>query len=204
MTRFLLARHAACAQSEHVLLGRGLDAALDERGTRRAHALAARVAREDPALVLTSPRRRARQTAHAIVARAGCPLQIAAALDALDFGRWSGQSYTALAQDPHWQRWNRERSACRTPAGESIAGVQSRTIDYLHALALGHAGATLALVTHAEIIRSVLLHVLRMPIDEYRRIDVQPASLTVLSMTPAGLHADVINEQVLVDERRSA
>jgi thiamine biosynthesis lipoprotein len=43
MTRFLLARHAACAQSEHVLLGRGLDAALDERGTRRAHALAARL-----------------------------------------------------------------------------------------------------------------------------------------------------------------
>ena len=52
-TRFLLVRHATCALSESVLLGRTLDAALDERGARQAVALAQRIEREHPALVLT-------------------------------------------------------------------------------------------------------------------------------------------------------
>jgi broad specificity phosphatase PhoE len=203
-TRFMLARHATCAQTEHVLLGRSVDAALDERGRRQAIALAQRVMSARPALVLTSPRRRARETAHAIVAHTGCPLQIAAVLDELDFGAWEGQAFAALAREPHWQRWNRERSRCRTPAGDSMLTAQARIVDYLHDLALAFAGATLALVTHAEPIRCALLRALGMPIDHWQRIDIEPASLTTLRMTAAGLRVDSINEPATREERPAA
>lgn len=203
-TRFLLVRHATCALSESVLLGRTLDAALDERGARQAVALAQRIEREHPALVLTGPRRRTRETAHAIVRQIGCPMQIASELDEMEFGVWSGRAFAELARDPHWQRWNRERSDCRTPAGDSIVSVQARIVEYLHALALGFPGTTLVLVTHAEVIRGALLRVLCMPIDHYHRIEVSPASLSALHMTPAGLRVDVVNEPTVVEERLTA
>ena len=204
ITRFLLARHASCAQADIVLLGRAVDAALDAHGRLRAAALAQRIAPEQPSLVLTSPRRRARETAHAIVAHAGCPLQLAAALDEIDFGRWGGQSFARLASDPHWQRWSRDHARCNTPAGDSMIATQARIIDCLHQLALAFAGSTLVLVTHAEIIRCALLRVLRMPIDAWQRIDIAPASLTSLRMTAAGLHVDSINEPAAGLERPAA
>ena len=204
ITRFLLARHASCAQAELLLLGRSVDIALGTRGRARAAALARRIAREQPSLVLTSPRRRARETAHAIVAHAGCRLQLAAALDEIDFGSWSGQPFSRLATDPHWQRWNRERGRCNTPAGDSMIATQARIVDCLHQLALAFAGSTLALVTHAEVIRCALLRVLRMPIDAWQRIDIAPASLTSLRMTAAGLHVDSINEEPAAGLERPA
>lgn len=203
-TRFMLARHARCALTEHLLFGRAIDAPLDEHGVRQAHALGRRLARERPDLILTSPRRRARQTAHVLVAEAGCPLQLAPELDEVNFGAWSGQSFTTLARDAHWQRWNADRATTRTPAGDSMLAVQTRVVEFLHALALAHAGTTLVLVSHAETIRGALLRALRMPLDHWRRIEVAPASLSALRMTVHGLRIDFVNEHVDPGVRLSA
>jgi probable phosphoglycerate mutase len=171
---------------------------------RQATRLGRRVARQRPDLVITSPRRRARETAHVLVAEARCPLQLAPALDEIDFGAWSGQSFAMLARNPHWRRWNAERADTRTPAGDSMLAAQTRIVEFLHELALAHAGATLALVSHAEPVRCALLRALGMPLDDWRRIEIGAASLSALRISVEGLRADFVNEQVAFDERLSA
>lgn len=190
-TRFLFVRHATCAQTDDVLLGRSVDAPLDARGERQARALAERLRRERPRRIETSPRLRARQTAQAIAATTGLVPCVRSALDEIDFGEWSGRRFDALDADPRWRLWNAERDVASTPAGATIAEVQSRLLRLLGALSRRFPGATLVLVTHAEIVRSALLRALGAPAGDYRSIDVPPASTTTLHERGGRLFADV-------------
>ena len=190
----MLVRHASCALTEKVLLGRTIDAPLDERGERQAAALARHVAGEKPALVLSSPRRRALLTAGAIAALALCELRVAPELDEIDFGAWAGQTFVALALDPAWCEWNTHRESARTPAGVGIWSLQRRIVEQLRMLARHFDGSTVVLVTHAEIVRSALLHFLNMPASDWYCIEIDTASVSVLSVAESGVRIEAINE----------
>lgn len=195
-TKFLMVRHATCVHIDDTLLGRTLDAPLDAKGEWHARKLAERLRGEAPLCIESSPRRRTLQTARAIADEARCDVQVAAALDELDFGEWSGRSFEQLQREAGWHRWNRDRDAARTPAGIDIHAVQQSVALYLAALAAAFAGATLVLVTHAEIIRSLVLHCLRAPARDYARFVIEPASITRFTFDADGLHAGTINEVV--------
>ncbi|HVX03662.1 MAG TPA: histidine phosphatase family protein [Rhodanobacteraceae bacterium] len=195
-TKFLMVRHATCAHIDDTLLGRTLDASLDANGERQAHMLAERLRNEAPLRVESSPRRRTLQTAHAIADALRCDVQVAPALDELDFGNWSGRTFEQLERERGWRRWNRNRDDARTPAGIDIRTVQRGIALHLAALAATYAGATLVLVTHAEIIRSLVLHCLRAPARDYARFALDPASITCFTFDAGGLHVGTVNEGV--------
>ena len=187
-TRFVLVRHAACAPTDTVLLGRSIDVPLDVRGSAQAHALAPQLAALAPAVIASSPRRRAVQTATEIAVKAGCAVRIIEELDEVEFGYWSGQRFATLALDERWQEWNAQRGTAATPAGETMASVYARALSGLRALAHEFADATVIAVTHAEIIRTVLLRARGMTMDRYWQLDVAPASTHVLFLRDAQLH----------------
>lgn len=196
-TRFLLVRHATCAHIEEVLFGRTLDVPLDADGRRQALAVAEHLRHEAPLRVESSPRRRALETARAIAAAASCGLQVAPPLDELDFGDWSGRTFADLDHEPAWRRWNEHRDDARTPAGVGIRALQHGVSRYLAALAGTCIGATLVLVTHAEVIRSLVLHCLGAPASDYPRVAIDPASITRLSVDPEGMRIEAVNESAL-------
>ncbi|HJP97169.1 MAG TPA: histidine phosphatase family protein [Rhodanobacteraceae bacterium] len=195
-TRFLLVRHATCARTEEVLFGRTLDAPLDADGRRQARSVAEHLRLESPLRVESSPRRRALETARAIAAAASCRLEIAASLDELDFGEWSGKSFAELEQDRAWRHWNENRDHARTPAGAGIRALQRSVGRHLAALAGPCAGATLVLVTHGEVIRSLVLHCLGAPASDYARVVIDPASVTRLAVDARGVRLEAVNESV--------
>ena len=174
----LLVRHATCAQTGSVLLGRTLDSALDAAGEAQADTLAQYLQAKRNLLLYASPRRRTRQTAHAISQSTGVPIVITHQLDEIDFGSWSGQAFDALAQDRRWQHWNLHRASASTPAADTMQAAQRRVLDFIGEQLRVHPGQTLALVTHAEIIRAALLHYLHLGLDDYARIQVDPASMS--------------------------
>lgn len=177
-TRFLLVRHATCAQTDSILLGRSLDPPLDARGRAQARALARQLRGEAPAWIESSPRKRARQTAHTIAAAMRREVHIAPELDELDFGAWSGRSFADLEREPEWRLWNRERGSTQTPAGITMAKVQQALANHLAKLAHAHPDASVLLVTHAELIRALLMHTLHAPVDHWALYQIPPASVT--------------------------
>lgn len=193
-TRFLLVRHATCAQMDEYLFGRLVDPLLDARGERQARATAARLAHEPAWMVASSPRRRTRQTAMAIAARSNAPLITAPDLDEIDFGHWSGQPFAALEHDSSWRAWNERRDRACTPAGDSIMRVQSRMARQLMRMQTDFSDRALALVTHAEVIRSTLLWVLGLPASAYVRFEISPSSLSTLVWRDGAFAIHGINE----------
>jgi broad specificity phosphatase PhoE len=189
MTVFYLVRHAANDLAERVLCGRKLDVPLNAHGRRQAEALARRLAHEPIAQVISSPRRRARQTAEPIAAALDLSIDIAAQLDEHDAGIWSGQSFADLARDPRWRLWNERRHEVRPPEGESMAELQKRILRYLDRLAASFPNDTIVLVTHAEPIRAALLHERGLPLKDFWCVDVPLACATTIVREPAPLSA---------------
>lgn len=189
----VLVRHATCEHMDEMLLGRTVDAPLAEVGLREAEAMACALGLFHQALIVASPRRRAQQTAAAIATRYRAELVTSFSIDELDFGRWSGQTFTELAHDPDWRRWNEQRNLAATPAGERISDVQARVLRHLQQLRETFPGRPMVLVSHAEVIRAALLHWLQAPVDAYRRLTISPASMSHVSLSDGGPRIDSIN-----------
>lgn len=182
MTRVHLVRHGQTDLAGQRLCGVDDPVGLNAEGRARAEGLAERLAGGAVRLV-TSPARRARETAAPLAARLGVEPEIEAALGEIDFGRWTGCAFADLEGDPDWRRWNARRDLARTPGGESMAEVQARVAVWLSGL---NPGSPVVAVSHADVIRAAVLWVLRTSLREHHRFAVDPASITTLAVVPGG------------------
>jgi probable phosphoglycerate mutase len=182
VTLCLLARHAAHDFLDRVLVGRKDGVHLSHAGCREASALPERLRRFDISAVQSSPRHRSIETATPIARARGLPLETSPALDEIDFGSWTGCAFEELARDPEWRRWNDARSWSRPPDGESMREAQERIASHLIAMHKAYPGRCIVLVTHAEIIRAAILKAMSLPLDDWWRIEVPPASVTPLQL----------------------
>lgn len=185
-TIFHLIRHAAHDRLGTVLVGRLNGVHLSLAGRAQARELAQHFAREEIGAVISSPRERAQETADPIAAALGTTHRISNALDEVNLGGWQGYSFAQLAKSEHWQRWNSARSLTRPPNGETIAEVQARMLGELLHLHRTMPGEQLVLVSHAEPIRAILLHILGLGADNWSRIEVEPAAITTVILDDAG------------------
>ena len=83
-----------------------------------------------------------------------------------------------------WQRFDTFRSMTPAPGGESMLDVQARAVRAVIELNRQYPSGTVAVVFHGDVIRSVLLHCLGMPIDFLHRIEVSPARISVVDLAP--------------------
>lgn len=194
-TTFYLLRHAAHDNVGAYLAGRAPGVDLGPAGLAQAARLGARMAREAVDALFASPRERAQQTAAAIAsARGGLPVQTVEALDEVDFGLWSGSTFDELNKQDDWQRWNALRSMAETPAGETMLDVQRRAIGFIRQIAGSSDEARIAVVSHADVIRSIIGHVLGLPIDAWQRFEIAPASISTLAVGDWGGKLLTLNE----------
>lgn len=191
----LLIRHAAHSHLGRILSGRTSDVALSSQGAAQAAHLAQELANAPIDAIHTSPVQRAQETAQAVAqVRSGCEVQVIPALDEVDFGVWSGRTFDELKSDPRWTVWNQARAGAAAPDGESMAAAQARAWAHVEASALAAPGSTIAMVSHCDIIRAIVAHVLGLSLDRYDRFDVDPASCTRLAIGDWGAKVLTLNE----------
>lgn len=195
-TTFLLIRHAAHGLLGRVLAGRTGGVHLSEEGRAQADRLAGRLGGEGIRLVQSSPMERAHETAAPIAAALGLEVEVAPALDEIDFGAWTGLGFDELDGDAGWTRWNTARGFARPPEGESAVEVLARLLAHVEALRERHPDETVALVSHCDVIRALLLHALGLPAEAYGRIEIAPASISRLVLGDWGARVEGLNERV--------
>lgn len=191
-----LARHATPKLPNSILVGRGGGALLGVEGQRQAALLADRFAGEHISAVETSPRAAPYETAAIIAARNGFSIEAVDALDEVDFGEWTGRSTKELGHDLRWHRWNAARGQARCPGGESMVEVQDRILRHILHTNHDRRGGRILMVTHAEVIRAVLLHCLGFSLDEFRRIEILPSSVSTLVVDDRGSDLTVVNGRI--------
>jgi broad specificity phosphatase PhoE len=185
LTRFLLIRHAAIDGLGKRVAGRAADP-LNSLGRGQASRLAQRLARQPIEAIYSSPQRRALQTAEPLARNSGTQLQTADGLDEVDFGDWTAKSYTELDSLPEWRTFNLLHGCVRIPNGEMLVEVQARVVAFMEWLRRHHAEKTVALVSHADVIRVAIAHNLGIPIDFILRFVISPASVTAIELHAHG------------------
>ncbi len=187
-TRFLLLRHGQTELSvERRYSGRG-DPALTEVGERQAAAAAKRLSSvADVRGVVSSPLRRARDTARVVADVLGVELTVHDGLIETDFGAWEGLTFAeARERDPELHtRWLEDTSVA-PPGGESMDAVHRRVRRVRDELITDHGGATLVVVTHVTPIKALLRMALDVGPSLLFRLHLDVASLSMAEFYPDG------------------
>ena len=74
----------------------------------------------------------------------------------------------------------------RFPDGETLSEVQWRAVAAVEQLATTHASESVAVGSHADVIRVILANYLGTPLDLIHRINVLPASVSIVDLSPSG------------------
>jgi broad specificity phosphatase PhoE len=173
----IVVRHGrTAANASGLLLGRRLDPDLDDLGRRQTAALAGVLA---PARVISSPLRRARQTAEAL----GGPVEIDERWVELDYGELDG---TPLRDVPAevWSSW-RADPGWAPPGGESLVDLGRRVGEACEAVAEEAGERDVVVVTHVSPVKAAMAWALGVGEEISFRSYVAPASITTIA-TAAG------------------
>ena len=190
-----LIRHGHHGLLGRILCGRMPGVMLDDLGCEQMRHCADRI-RPRPTQVQSSPQRRALQSASILADRHDLPIEVAPALAEIDFGDWTGRGFAELEADPLWREWNTHRGSCRPPGGESMRALQRRVVDHLERLRSDHDDGTIAIVSHAEPIRAALLHYSGVDLDQFLSVEVDPASVSTLSVDRTRIRIANINQRM--------
>lgn len=193
MTTFLLIRHATCDPVGHSLAGRAPGVPLNAAGAAEASDLARRLQSVTLDAIYSSPIQRAEETARAIAAGRDIPIQRDDALTELDFAQWTGRTFSDLDGDPQWRRFNGLRSMTRASSGELMLEVQSRAIAFVERIRRERPDDRVALVSHGDLIRGLVAHLAGIPLDLFQRIEIDPASVSVVEIGEQHVRVRCVN-----------
>lgn len=193
MTVIHLLRHGQHNLGGGVLAGRMPGVGLSQRGRAEIAAVAEQLAGAEITALYSSPLQRTRESAEIVGARLGLPVSLRDDLLELDFGEWTGTTFDAIRQDPRWEAWRSQRSLATIPGGESMRAVQRRAVEALFEICDAHREGCLVAVSHGDVIRSVLVFALGMPLDFFSRLEIGLASLSTLRIDAAGIRVLGLN-----------
>lgn len=188
MATVLLVRHGrTTANATGLLAGRADGVSLDEIGRDQAALTGGRLAAVPLVGVVSSPLERCRQTAQFILDRqlSSPPAPVDPELTECDYGQWQGRLLSELATEPLWATVQSQPSAVTFPGGESMAAMQARAVAAVRrrdaAFESEHGpGAVWVAVSHGDVIKSILADALGTHLDLFQRINVGPASVSIV------------------------
>ena len=185
MRLLLLLRHAVTEHTGSRLSGWLPGLHLSEAGREQAGALAGRLAPVPLDAIYTSPLERCQETAAPLAEAKGLKVETLEDVIEVRYGDWTGRTLKELAREPLWKVVQATPSAARFPDGESIFEMQARAVLAVERLREAHPKQTVAVCSHADVIKAVVCHYLGMHLDLFQRLVVSPASLTAIAFGPA-------------------
>jgi probable phosphomutase (TIGR03848 family) len=195
MSVFYLIRHGSTDSAGHVLTGRMEGVSLNADGQRQSEQLVQRFVGIPVSAVYASPLERTINTAQPLADSLDLSVRISEALTEVDFGDWTGRKVRDLLNDPIWQRFNSFRSSTKIPGGECMLQIQTRVVGFLGDLYRAHPDDHIAIVSHGDPIKTAAIHYLGMHLDMFFRIDINPASVTVVQLTADSSSVLALNTQ---------
>ncbi len=187
MPSLYLIRHGRTEWNRLWRIQGDLDVPLDEEGRRQAGALAKALEAVPLRTVYASPMQRAVETASAIAAGHGLPLQLDPRLKERNWGQYQGmrREEAALAYAGAEADLRADPRSARPPGGESFIELTARAESALREIAAKEEGAV-AVVCHGGTIVAGLMALLGLDSWPRTRFVIDNASISLLDVAPDG------------------
>lgn len=203
MKRIILVRHG---ETNHTVEGRFCgadDPDLTPVGHVSALALIGHPSLQSVDLLLSSPLRRARQTANPVAAHCQRTVEIDSAFVETSFGEWEGVKYEEVRGTEAYRAWVENPALWAPPSGETGIAVQGRSVAAIsQRLPLAD---EFAIFSHKGTIRLIYSFFTQSPPAHYRRLpDVPPGSVTELWLRNGQVVRSVLGDMSHVMTGKSA
>ena len=195
MTKLVLIRHG---QTEWNIAGKyqgQSDVALSDKGIEQARCLAQNFPLEQLDAVYASDLSRALVTAEQVARHFGCVVQPEPSLREMNFGEWEGLTYKQIAaQWPEAMGTFFQRpDMLEIPGGEGFAVLQERAVKCIEEIVASNVGKTVAVVAHGAILRTILTHVLHMPLRYVWTIRQDNTAVNILRYDEGNCMVELVN-----------
>ncbi|MGA9749042.1 MAG: bifunctional RNase H/acid phosphatase [Nocardioides sp.] len=143
---------------------------------------------DDIHAIVTSPLRRTRESAAILSDLLGKEVAVEEGLAEAAFGTWDGLTFDEVraAHPDDLEAWLGGFDIAPTGGGESFRAVDARVAAARDKLLATHQGKTVVVVSHMTPITVLVRLALEAPIDSLLRMQLAPASVTVVSWWPEG------------------
>jgi probable phosphoglycerate mutase len=191
-----LIRHAhSTANAAGVLSGQLPNVHLSNSGQEQAERLAERLGKLTIAEVQLSPMDRCSETLAPWLAKYGKSVTVISQpnLVEVDYGNWSGKKLATLSRTKLWRKVQGQPSAVTFPQGESLAQMQVRAMKTVHDFFESNLELTI-MVSHGDVIKSIVASSLGMHLDDFQRIVIDPASITILESSGGSIRLTRLND----------
>jgi probable phosphoglycerate mutase len=190
-TTFLLVRHGVTDHTNDKRFSGGLASSnpgLNDEGRAQVRATAEWLApvAEGIDTIVTSPVRRTRESAEILGEVLGFEVGVEEGLAEMEFGTWDGLTYTEVRDKfPDEVRTWLGNLDHAPGGGESFREVEKRVLAGRDRLLEEHDGRTVLVVSHVTPIKTLVADALGAPLESLYRMELSPASVTVVSYYPA-------------------
>ena len=184
MTTIILLRHAhSIANEKGVLAGRTPGITLSKKGVTQAIELSKRLGSLSFREIRMSPLERCYLTLEPWLAAQKISrkeITFDNGISEVDYGNWTGKKLSFLALKKEWRVVQKTPSKMVFPKGESLLDVQKRARESLLKSVEKTKGGVVLLVSHGDVIKSIVADALNLELDKFQKIVIDPASITVL------------------------
>lgn len=180
MTIIYFVRHGVTDDTGNRITGYRPGIHLNEVGQTQAERVADFLQKYPIRAIYASPLERTMETADTLARRLRLSIIPSDFLKEINFGELQGlgEELTTL---PVWKQFHSHPAEVQFPGGESIQIAQQRIVTGLNKLAAKYSeNDQIVCVSHCEIIRLALANFLHIPLDDYMRLTINPASISTL------------------------
>jgi len=194
--KIVLIRHAhSTANAAGVLSGQMPNVYLSKSGQEQAERLAERLGKLTISQVQVSPMVRCTETLAPWLAKYGKNVTVLTEpnLIEVDYGKWSGKKLSTLSRAKLWRKVQGQPSAVTFPEGESLAQMQVRAMKTVHDFFASDLELTI-MVSHGDVIKAIVASSMGMHLDDFQRIVIDPASITILESNGGAIRLTRLND----------
>ncbi len=180
--RLLLVRHGETHKSARGLCYGKLDVALAPEGLQQVENTARVIKPFKPAVIYSSPRLRATDTAAVVKRACQCDVVVDEGLAELDFGDFEGLRYDEAERDyPEiYKQWMSHPTKVQFPNGESYDQMVDRVLRSISRILIEHRDQIVVAVAHGGVNRIVLANILKLASEHIFRLDQSYGAVTCI------------------------
>jgi broad specificity phosphatase PhoE len=178
--RLYLIRHGRTDwNDERRIMGVG-PVPLNEEGRSTVRRLAEALAGDRIPVIYTSTVARAMETAEILAEVWGARVVPEPGLNESPFERWVGKRYSELSEDPDFRLYSTKPSEAAFSLNEGMRDIHERALGAVERITRETDGGKAAAVSHSDVIKPVVAHLLGMDLDSMHRLSIANASATLV------------------------
>lgn len=193
MLEIILVRHGETDWNRDMRIMGRRPIPLNAEGRRQARAMGKFLKEVAIDRVFASPILRARETADLVVR--GRPLDVVEeeSLAEIHYGEWVGKLFSEVKGTEAFETYWKLPSEAQAPGGEHMNSVRERAIRFIERLKSEHPEGRTLLVSHADVIKVILIHYLGIDLNELHKLRVDNGSLSYLFFPKGRVRVLAIN-----------